>query len=121
MSVHNPAGKNIRPVARVAARVHLESSPVFRRRRAAIVLALALVLAGSCTLFSAQGQAQASNEATKVSFQYITVHSGDTLWSVAERYAGQTETREWIAELVTLNGLEAAQLQPGQRIALPKH
>jgi hypothetical protein len=38
---------------------------------------------------------------------------------VAEKYASNVDTREWIAELVTLNALQDNQLQPGQRIALP--
>jgi len=111
----------VRPTQRVTARVVVDSSPVYRRRRAVVGLALALTLAGGFSVFAAQGQAQASSEATSASFTYVTVHAGDTLWSVAERYAANVDTREWIAELVTLNALQDNQLQPGQRIALPSH
>ena len=111
----------VRPTERVTARVIVDSSPVFRRRRAMVGLALALALAGGFSVFAAQGQAQASIESTSASFTYVTVHAGDTLWSVAEQYASTADTREWIAELVTLNALQDNQLQPGQRIALPTH
>jgi hypothetical protein len=108
-----------RPSARVGRSLSVDSSPVYRRRRAVLALLLALALAGSFTTFVAQGQAQASCEASSDSFTYVTVHSGETLWSLAEMHAGATDTREWIAQLITLNGLQDNQLQPGQRIALP--
>jgi len=111
----------VRPTQRVGARVVVDSSPVYRRRRAVVGLALALTLAGGFSIFASQGQAQASNEASNSSFTYVTVHAGDTLWSVAEKYAVNVDTREWIAELVSLNALQDNQLQPGQRIALPEH
>ncbi len=111
----------VRPTQRVASRVVVDSSPVYRRRRAIVGLALALALAGGFSIFASQGQAQASSEATNSSFTYVTVHAGDTLWSVAEKYAANVDTREWIAELVNLNALQDNQLQPGQRIALPAH
>ena len=108
-----------RPSARVGRSLSVDSSPVYRRRRAVLALLLALALAGSFTTFVAQGQAKASSEASSDSFTYVTVHSGETLWSLAEMHAGATDTREWIAQLITLNGLQDNQLQPGQRIALP--
>jgi hypothetical protein len=108
-----------RPSARVGRSISIDSSPVYRRRRAVLGLLLALVLAGSFTAFATQGQAQASSESSADSFTYVTVHSGETLWSVAEEHAGATDTREWIAQLITLNALQDNQLQPGQRIALP--
>ena len=108
-----------RPSARVGGSLTVDSSPVYRRRRAVLGLLLALSLAGTFTAFVAQGQAQASNQTSSDSFTYVTVHAGETLWSVAEKHAGATDTREWIAQLVTLNALQDNQLQPGQRIALP--
>jgi hypothetical protein len=109
----------MRPTERVSARVIVDSSPIYRRRRAMVGLALVVALAGGFSVFAAQGQAQASIESTNASFTYVTVHAGDTLWSVAEKYASNVDTREWIAELITLNALQDNQLQPGQRIALP--
>lgn len=49
---------------------------------------------------------------------YVTVSAGDSLWSLAEQYA-QGDPRDWIAEVVIVNGLQSSTLTPGQQIALP--
>jgi hypothetical protein len=50
--------------------------------------------------------------------QYLTVSSGDSLWSLAQEHAAG-DPRDWIAQVVTLNALYSSELTPGQRIALP--
>ena len=46
------------------------------------------------------------------------VRPADTLWSIAERhYSG--DAREAVWRLRRRNGLEAATIQPGQRLVLP--
>ena len=64
--------------------------------------------------------AAANSEASQVSFQYITVQSGQSLWSLAAKHANGADPRDWIAQVVSLNALTSAEVQPGQRIALPK-
>lgn len=64
--------------------------------------------------------AEASSEATSVSYQYVTVYGGDTLWAIAEKYAPNTDPREAVDAIVSLNNLTTAELAPGTRIALPK-
>jgi LysM repeat protein len=49
---------------------------------------------------------------------YLTVGQGDTLWSLAQDHA-TGDPRDWIAEVVLLNGLTTSELAPGQQIALP--
>lgn len=112
--------KAVRPTQRAVSRIQVQSAAKYQRRRAAIAVVLITCMAGAFAALTSQGQAQASNQVSSTQFHYITVHGGDTLWSVAEKYAGDVDTREWIAQLVTLNALDQAQLQPGQRIALPK-
>ena len=63
--------------------------------------------------------AQATNESSTAKFDYVTVNAGTTLWGLAQVHAGDQEPREWIAELVSLNALQDATLQPGQQLALP--
>jgi hypothetical protein len=99
----------------------IPTQAVYRRRRMAVGLALALALGGTIAGFAATGQAQASNQVANVTFEYITVHSGDTLWSLAGTYAQGQDQRDWIAATVELNALDDTALQPGQQLALPKH
>jgi len=51
--------------------------------------------------------------------EVVTVGHGDTLWELAESVAPDEDPREVIADIVRLNGLDSAVVQPGQRIALP--
>ncbi len=50
---------------------------------------------------------------------YVTVQYGDSLWSLANVYAPNSDPRDWIAEVVLLNALSSVDLTPGQQIALP--
>ncbi len=49
----------------------------------------------------------------------VTVESGDTLWSLAQRLDPQANPREVIAAIMTLNRLDTPTLQPGQVLLLP--
>jgi LysM repeat protein len=65
------------------------------------------------------GGAVATGEQSHATFHYVTVQSGDSLWSVAERLAPGADPRDVIADLVSLNGLESAVVSPGQQLAIP--
>ncbi|WP_454108693.1 LysM peptidoglycan-binding domain-containing protein [Leifsonia shinshuensis] len=65
------------------------------------------------------GGAAASGDQANVTFHYVTVQSGDSLWSVASRIAPNADPRDVIADLVNLNGLDSAVVTPGQQLAIP--
>jgi LysM repeat protein len=83
-----------------------------RLARAVAVLALAVGL----SVLGITGSV-ATNE-TPSPLDYLTVGQGDTLWSLAQDHANG-DPRDWIAEVVLLNGLTSSELAPGQQIALP--
>jgi hypothetical protein len=45
--------------------------------------------------------------------------SGETLWTIANRYAPNQDPRDYIANLVALNNLNDSVLTPGMQLALP--
>jgi hypothetical protein len=47
------------------------------------------------------------------------VRAGDSLWSLAQKYAPNTDPREWIDQVTTINNLGTAGVFAGERIALP--
>ncbi len=49
----------------------------------------------------------------------VTVHSGDTLWSIARSVAPGTDPREVVDALQDVNGIDGADLVPGQVLLLP--
>ena len=83
------------------------------------LLVIAGVIFGAISFFSTPS-AQASSEKGSVSYQYVTVSPGQTLWAIAEKYAPGRDTRDTIDAIVSLNNLTEGTVQPGQRIALPK-
>jgi len=83
------------------------------------LLVVAGVIFGAVSFFSTPS-AQASSEKANVTYQYVTVAPGQTLWAIAEKFAPGRDTRDTIDAIVSLNNLTEVTVQPGQRIALPK-
>lgn len=76
-----------------------------------VVWALATVLGA--------GGAAAEVDGGAAMFEYVTIHQGDSLWGIAESIAPNGDPRVVIDEIIRLNGLEGAVVEPGQRLALP--
>ncbi len=115
--------QSVTAIATSNSRVVVPTKATYIRRRIMVALVFAFAIFGAVSLATGQAQAigaGASQSSSEASFTYVSVHAGDTLWSLADTYAGNTDPRDWIAELVTLNALESNNLQPGQKLALPQ-
>ena len=87
-------------------------------RGRAVVLLLALALAGAAVVGSSSAAAQ--GPAAPVAVRAVTVSSGQTLWQLAGTVVRPGEDiRDVVARLVELNGLDSAALVAGQRLLLP--
>lgn len=53
------------------------------------------------------------------SLTYVTIEPGQSLWQVAEQIAPQADPRDVVNDLLSLNGLSSADVQPGQELAVP--
>lgn len=95
-----------------------EAAAVGRRKRLTLMPAIALaalsLMVALPTLSSVRLYA-----ATATRFQTITVHSGDTLWSIAAAHAGDGDVQETIDRISAVNHLHGATLQPGRRLRVP--
>ncbi|MFC5928891.1 LysM peptidoglycan-binding domain-containing protein [Cryobacterium melibiosiphilum] len=89
---------------------------VFTTLAAIPVVAAAFVLALNGGLASAAGP---TNAAALVTFDYVTIQAGESLWQIAESIAPTADPRDVIAEIVSLNRLSVDAVEPGQRLALP--
>lgn len=95
---------------------------VSRRTRGLVRKAMVLAVAAAGIFAFVAGQsANASSDSVSVEFQHVTVHSGETLWQLAQQYGEGQDARDWIASVVDLNGLSSIELQPGQDLALPNN
>ncbi len=108
------------------ARAHAQSRPTaatyVRRRVAASVLGLGLVLATAQTAGAAIGDGGSdgvSRGQTNSSVVHYRVRSGDTLWKIAQRLAPNEDPREIVDLLVEANG--GAVIHPGDIIDWAGH
>jgi hypothetical protein len=110
------------PVRPVRAVPMARREPIRLNRRGRIFFGtlLALALAGGAYFLGfGASQAGAYSTVSTTSFEQITVMPGDSLWSIAATIAPGVDTQQVIADIVSLNQLETATVQPGQRIAIP--
>jgi hypothetical protein len=50
---------------------------------------------------------------------YVQVDAGQTLWSIAQRVAPQSDPRDVVDALITANHLDSATVHPGMRLLVP--
>lgn len=81
-----------------------------------IIVPLLAILAG---FVLNGGGAAATATSGNVHFEHVTVSSGETLWQVAEQVAPQSDPRDVIADIVSLNNLPSAEVMAGQSLAIP--
>jgi hypothetical protein len=88
------------------------------RRVLTAAVALPLVIA-AVSLALSSGVATATSAATANDFSYVTIASGQSLWALAQQVAPHRDPRDVVDAIVALNHLQG-EIQPGQRIALPR-
>jgi LysM domain len=49
----------------------------------------------------------------------ITVVGGETLWSVAKQIAPNSDPRDVVADIISVNRLNSADIYPGEQLAIP--
>ena len=88
-----------------------------RARRLAVVLGMAAAVAlGSWLGPLVDG---GGSELRLAGESSVVVRSGDTLWSIASSVAEGADVRTVVDRIQELNGLEGAEIQPGQTLLLP--
>lgn len=113
------AGRAMPELVRSARRTRLRLT----RRGRVVVTALAAlplvlgVLVGS--LGSGGAIAGIDDGTSSAAFDTMVVGAGDSLWEIAVSIAPTADPRDVILEIMRLNGLRDAVVQPGQRLALP--
>jgi hypothetical protein len=92
------------------------SAPVRLTRRGMFVVALAVAALGAALVWVAALVAPSPSAAPATGPAVVTVESGDTLWSIAQRVAPQTDPRAEVTTLQRLNHLGGVGLVPGQQL-----
>lgn len=80
---------------------------------AAIILVLSLLSGLFVLVVSARSQ-------EVIRYEVYVVKSGDTLWSIAKKYATKNiDIRRYIYDIMRENGMETPALMPGQVLHIP--
>ncbi|MDN7225898.1 LysM peptidoglycan-binding domain-containing protein [Planococcus liqunii] len=58
-----------------------------------------------------------NNEEAQMS--HVQIEEGDTLWTLAESFSGETPHQQWIDEIMKENGLTTSKIVAGQSIKIP--
>jgi hypothetical protein len=93
-----------------------------RRGRVVITgLAALPILAGVLVGVLSSGGAVAGIDDGRAAavFETVEIGAGDTLWGIAEAIDPAADPRDVILEIMRLNGLSDAVVQPGQQLVLP--
>ncbi len=100
--------------------LHISSSiaaaPVrLTRRGVRLIAAASLLVAGALVAIAWLSAPSGASQVPAGVPATVVVHSGDSLWSIAQRVAPQGDPRATVARLERVNGLtDGAALQPGQ-------
>lgn len=117
------AAVTARAAATAPTAVQAHSQPRLRlTRRGRLVLAalIALPFAVIVGFFALSGGgAIASNGGPLITFEYVQVASGQSLWQLAGAIAPDADPREVVSDIVHLNRLASADVHPGQQLAVP--
>src|SRR5580704_2799443 len=94
-----------------------------RRGRVVVAVVAALVLAALSLVIVSTAQATnhpVSSGAAQQGLAQVTVHPGQSLWSVAESADPAADTRVVIQQIIELNGLTGNVVFAGQRLWVPR-
>lgn len=112
LCIHNPAYRNRKR------RIHACSG-------LRIMLCTVTVFFLVCASFFIFGNFSASahnaeTASSAIYYRSILIHSGDTLWEIAEKYKGETydSTEAYISNLKAINNLETNELEAGQYLII---
>jgi hypothetical protein len=86
-----------------------------RRRRALTVVSLAACLLMTGPVTGALAPRNGSPEPRRL---YV-VRAGDTVWSIAERFAGGADPRELVDAIGRRNHVDVGAIVPGQALVIP--
>ncbi len=93
---------------------------ITRRGYALLIAIVAVPLVFAAVSIAVNGGgASATVQPAGVSFQHVVVQSGQSLWLLAGQIAPSADPREVVSDIVHLNQLSTADVQPGQSLAIP--
>lgn len=92
--------------------------PIYLRRRIAALLTILVVIGAITGLWAMRSNAAAQPDALEAT---VVVGDGETVWDVAAAFTPQGEHPQvYVAEVLRYNDVDAAAVQPGTVLRLPR-
>jgi LysM domain len=91
--------------------LYVSPNPRVRRQSNLVFVVVALLVFG---IFGVANMSHGPVKTTKV-----TVFSGESLWSLADKMHLDRDPRDWIADVVSMNHLGSSTLMPGMTLTVP--
>lgn len=82
------------------------------RQNTYLILLFALIMVFTFYVIS-------THNTTSVQTSQVEIEEGDTLWTLAETFSGNTPHHEWIEEIMKENNLTTAKIIAGQSLKIP--
>lgn len=92
---------------------------MYRRKRATLMPVIALAALSLMVALPALSSTRLY-AASAPRYAVVTVHPGDTLWSIAAAHSGDSDVQDAIDRITATNHLHGATLQPGQKLRIPE-
>jgi nucleoid-associated protein YgaU len=83
-----------------------------------LVAAVSVALAGAAQALGHSGTQ--ARPGTRAAITRVEVQPGQSLWTLAEAYDPNADTRQVIQEILQLNSVRNDQVQPGQILWMPR-
>lgn len=107
-----PYAHAVRPSVRIARRVIAWT--------VVLVTAYIFFFGQTSSIEPAGASSTTVSSAQTKNFTYVTVQSGESLWSIAERNGNGRDVRDVIQEIVALNNLTDTVVSAGMQLAIPR-
>lgn len=90
------------------------------KRKITLLPAVSLALLSALIAIPALSQSRLYAAAPE-HFASVTVAHGDNLWAIADRFTANGESvQETVDNIMSVNGLSSATVQPGQHLKIPR-
>jgi len=90
-----------------------------KRGRVVFTSLAAVPVVAGVMLLALNGGGATATSSSGADLEEVTVMAGESLWSIAEDIAPDSDPRDVISEILSVNQLEGGSVQAGQRLMLP--
>lgn len=90
-----------------------------KRGRAVFTTLAAIPVVAAAVLIGLNGGGATATSSSGAPLEQVTLQAGQSLWQLAEDIAPENDPREVVRDILSVNQLDSASVQAGQRLDVP--